>query len=123
VGRAIRIGLRPLPIGAVAMVLGAVAFGGNAGSWWSLLVLSGGGIIASDLYKHGIDWFGYACGVAALAKFALLFVGLLLPSLMLPCLWGCLIIGAVISHAPGSVRHAGVLGRPGPCSTPRGAAR
>ncbi len=97
------------------MVLGATAFGGEAGLWWTWLVLSGGGIIASDLEKYGLNWFRYLCGWAAIAKFSLLVVGLLVPGLMLPCLWACVIIGAVISHAPGSIRHAAPFGTIGPC--------
>jgi hypothetical protein len=101
------------------MVLGATAFGGDAGIWWTVLVVTGGGMIVFAVGKYGLDWFRYLCGVAAVAKFALLFIGLLFPAVMLPCLWGCLLIGGVISHAPGSLRHAPLFGAPGPCVQPQ----
>ena len=106
--RVVRISARTVHIGAVAVLLGAAQLGraGEVGAWvWPALIGSGGAIILDDIYR----WRGYLWRMAQLwvllAKFALLYVAMSVPSLLLPCLWGALLLGSVVSHAPGSVRH------------------
>jgi hypothetical protein len=51
-----------------------------------------------------------------LAKLALLWVGLMVPALLPWALWTAVILGGIISHAPGVVRQYGVWGEAGPCA-------
>jgi len=114
--RALRIALRTLHIGAGSMVLGAAHFGGEYGDWLVLLVFSGGGIVVDDFIRHGWDWLRFVHGWAVLIKFGLLGLGLAVPGLLIPCLWAALILGSLISHAPGKIRQAALWGPPGPCA-------
>ena len=117
--RAIRITLSTLHIGAGSMVLGAAYFGGpgaDYGDWLPLLVFSGGGIVVDDIVRHGWDWLRFVHGWVVLVKFALLLLGLTVSGLLIPALWTALILGSLISHAPGKIRQAALWGPPGPCA-------
>jgi hypothetical protein len=113
--RAVRIILRTGHIAAVVGVVGSLE---NRVAWAGLLLASGGGIALLDLERHGADLFRYLQGQAVLAKLALLALGILVPWMLMPALWACLVIGAVISHAPGSIRQHTLWGPKGPCAMP-----
>ena len=115
--RPLRIAIRTLHIAAAVMVLGAVVFSGDPGSWTYILVFSGLGIVADDLYRYGLDWLRYLQGWCVLIKVGLLIVGTLHPPVLGTCLWTALVIGALISHAPGEIRQYAFWGPPGPCAT------
>ncbi|MCB9763520.1 MAG: hypothetical protein H6739_27380 [Alphaproteobacteria bacterium] len=114
--RALRITLRTAHIGCAACTLGAALHGAEAGLWPAALVLTGAGIVADDLYRYGGDWLRFLQGQVVLLKLGLATLGAAVPSLLLPCLWAALILGGVISHAPGRVRQAALWGPPGPCA-------
>lgn len=115
--RAIRITARTLHIACAVMVLGAEVYGGESGSWGVALAITGLVIIADDLYKYGIDWLRYVHGWAVLIKVALVIVGATFPQWMELCLWVALVVGGLISHAPGAIRQYPLWGTPGPCAT------
>ncbi|MCB9765224.1 MAG: hypothetical protein H6739_35950 [Alphaproteobacteria bacterium] len=122
--RALRIALRTAHIGCAACTLGAAQFGAEAGWWPAGLVLTGAGIVGDDLYRYGADWLRFVQGQVVLLKLGLVTLGAAVPSLLLPCLWTALILGGVISHAPGRIRQAALWGPPGPCAERgRGAAK
>ncbi|MCO4746969.1 MAG: hypothetical protein KC912_19380 [Proteobacteria bacterium] len=83
----------------------------------SLVMLSGGALVGDDLYRYGVDLIRYLQFWAVVVKLVLLLVALSLPA------WGgqavlfALVIGSVISHAPGRIRQAALIGAPGPCAT------
>ncbi len=71
--------------------------------------------MGTELGRHGLDWVRYAQGQATLVKVALLLFGFASPAAVLPALWGALVVGSLISHAPGWVRHYALWGADGPC--------
>lgn len=115
--RAVRILLRTAHIASAAMVLGATTFGGELGHWGALLLFSGGALLWESAWREGPDWIRYVQSWVALTKVALLVLGVLRPEWMLACLWGALVLGSLISHAPGAVRQAALWGEAGPCAT------
>ena len=115
--RTLRITARTLHIASVAVVLGAVLFEGEPGGWLYTLVFSGLAIVADDFYRYGVDWLRYLQGWGVLLKIGLLIVGTLHIELLEACLWTALVIGSVLSHAPGSIRQKALWGAPGPCAT------
>jgi hypothetical protein len=116
--RVIRISLRTLHIGAAAMTMGAVFFGGDPGSWPMLLMATGLGILSDDLYKYGLDWMRWLNFWVLAFKLTLLGVALYRPDFLKVAMWSALILGSLISHAPGKIRHAALWGKSGPCALP-----
>jgi len=114
--RWVRIALRTLHIAAAAMVVGAAVHDGAYGMWPDLLALSGLAIVADEIYKGGLDWFRYLHAWVVCAKVALAVFGALYPDWVLHALFAALVLGSVISHAPGRVRHFSLWGAPGPCA-------
>lgn len=117
--RWLRIGVRTAHIGCVAMVMGAVVFGGEARGWLVGLVVTGALLVAEELYRYGLDWLRYLSAWAVVLKIGLLAAGLMFPERLPALLWAALIVGGVISHAPGRVRQFPLWGAPGPCATDR----
>ncbi len=115
--RWLRISLRTVHLGCVAMVLGGAAFGRqDLDLWLAGLLLSGGLMVVEELYRYGLDWFRWAQAWVVLIKLGLFAVVLTLEAWQVPALWCALVLGAVISHAPGKVRQAPLWGAPGPCA-------
>ncbi len=81
-------------------------------------MLTGLALVAEDVFKGGWDYVRYLQSWAILAKLLLLIAAMAWPALLVPALWCALIIGSVISHAPGAVRQFPLWGEPGPCATP-----
>ena len=115
--RPLRIALRTIHLACVAMVIGAVGFGQNPEAWVVMLVLSGIGIIADDLYKYGEDYFRFAQFWALIVKIGLVVLGSIFPEMMWLMLMGALVVGSVISHSPGAIRHFSLWGPKGPCAS------
>ncbi len=113
--RALRIGLRTLHLGAIASLLGAAGFDQDTEPWLTLTLVTGVALAALDVRKYGEDYFRYLQSWAVLAKLILLSAAVCFPVLLLPALWSALVIGSVISHAPGAVRQFALWGEPGPC--------
>ncbi len=87
------------------MVLGAAAWGHDGTAWVGTMVGSGLIIVADDLYKYGMAWLRYLQAWAVIAKLALLMVGLLAHDWLVHSLLAALVVGSLISHAPGRIRH------------------
>jgi len=87
------------------MVLGAVAFDGNAGPWTAILVFSGFFIMVDDTYKYGADYVRTLQSWVIFLKLGALALTLVWPGLLLAAMWFCLVLGGLISHAPGKIRH------------------
>lgn len=115
--RALRIAARTVHLVAVAFVVGAAVYGESAPEAGFALVASGVVMAADDLWKHGADWLRYTQGWAVLVKVGLAVVAALAPTLAIPALVGAIVVGGVVSHAPGRVRQAALWGPPGPCAT------
>ena len=113
--RWIRIGLRTVHIAAASVVGGGAFYGHPANGWAGLLVASGGAIVLDDVYKYGGDYFRYLQSWAVIVKLVLLWIGLVSGSLLF-CLALALVIGSVVSHAPGYVRQHAFWGPNGPCA-------
>ncbi len=112
--RAISIALRALHLAAFGILLGGHAFGVEAEKlllYLSLTVLSGIGLIATEVYAVGLYWFFLGKGLMVLAKLGLL--------LAVPVFWEQRValllvvvgIGSVGSHMPARFRHYSVLHR------------
>lgn len=121
--RGVHIALRTAHIGAAGVVVGGVTLGVDSGSWPIIAGLTGVALVADDVFRYGEDWIRYVQSWAILAKLALLWFGIVEPALLGPAIWGALIVGGVISHAPGKIRQAAIWGPSGPCAaraaTPR----
>lgn len=113
----LRIALRTAHIGAAGLILGAAHLGAEdrlgPGVWMTLL-LTGFGILADDAYKWREHLWRMGQLWMLLAKLALLGAGFAHRPLLLPMLWAVLVLGSVVSHAPGSVRHFELWGRDRP---------
>ncbi len=116
VPRWLRIALRTGHLGAVALLIGAATFGQPTEPWLTLTLLSGLSLVAADVAKGGADYFRYLQSWAILAKLLLLVIACVWPPFLVPALWCALIIGSVISHAPGRVRQRALWGESGPCA-------
>jgi len=110
--RTLRITARTLHIGAAAVVMGAVLFDGVAGHWTPILVFSGLLIMIDDLYKHGVIYVRTAQAWVIALKLGLLALAVPFPHLLPAALWSSIVLGSVISHAPGSVRYRVLWGAP-----------
>lgn len=102
------------------MVIGAVIYEGEPSPWDGLLLLSGFGIVWTDLARHGWSWFRYGQGAATVVKVGLLAVGIVWPPFLVTSLFCALVVGSVVSHAPGSLRNFPLWGAPGPCAVDKG---
>lgn len=115
--RWVRITLRTAHLACVAMVIGTASFAQDQlDLWLAGLLLSGGLLVVEELYRYGLDWIRWAQAWVVLAKLGLFAVVALMDTWQLPALWTALVLGAVISHAPGKVRQHPLWGDPGPCA-------
>ena len=114
--RALRIAFRTAHIASVVLLLGAATFGGTMDDYLVLTLATGGLLVLEELYRYGHHWFRWLQSWVVLCKLALLLCVLALPAWKLPALWVALVLGAVISHAPGWLRQFGLFGEPGPCA-------
>lgn len=103
--RALRITARTAHIGTAALTLGAATFDGDAATWAGAALVTGLVIVADDLFKWGLLYLRMLQSWVVIAKLALLLLGIARPALLLPCLWTALVLGSVVSHAPGKLRH------------------
>lgn len=111
--RLLQVALRSIHIMAMALVLGALPFGlGFAQLKVPILmtVASGVALFALDLTKDPRVLF-HGCGIAVLAKLALLGCGHLWPSQQLAFYLAATAVASVGSHMPGRWRHYSLLER------------
>lgn len=104
----LRIGCRTAHIGSAALILGAAYYHQlDALDWWALPVLAGSGIIIvlDDFYRRGRHLLRMAQFWILVCKLLLLGLAIWNRDLLLPALWGSLIIGSIVSHVPGFIRH------------------
>ena len=92
------------------------ALGGEASALWAgVLLLSGLLLVLDDFWRFGVAWLRYLqCWVVVskLVFFALFcWAGSPLTGLCVAFL-----LGSLISHAPGELRHLALQGEPGPCA-------
>jgi len=111
----VRIVARTVHIGAAALTLGAATYATEATAlvdarqWAAIALLSGGSIVADDFFKWGWLYLRMFQSWVVLLKLGLLLVGLACPQALAPCLWTALVLGSVVSHAPGRLRHLRLL--------------
>lgn len=114
--RWLRIALRTVHITAASAYFGALLAQGAAAAWLPVVLASGALLVAEELYRYGLGWLRFVQAWA---------VGLKLMSVVLASLWpqhalwaalAALVVGSVISHAPGELRQRALWGEPGPCA-------
>jgi len=114
--RWLRIVARTVHLAAMAFVLVGAFQGSIAPGAVTGLLLSGGYLIADSVRRHGADVFRFLHFWVVVAK-DLLFVALFaLPTWAGQIAVVALVLGSVISHAPGWVRQFAFVGEPGPCA-------
>ena len=118
--RYVRISFRTLHIAAAVGVIGGALYGAWPRVWFVLLFGSGVVLAIDDVAKLGVDYFRYVQGWASVVKLACLVVGLAVPDTLVPLCWIALVIGSIVSHAPGRFRQYALWGKRGPCAEPRG---
>jgi len=91
------------------MLLGAAAFHGSPGAWPAVTIASGLVIVGDDLFKWGTLYLRMLQAWVIFAKLGLVALGVAVPALWLPSLWMVLVLGSVVSHAPGGLRHRRLL--------------
>ncbi|MBI2313020.1 MAG: hypothetical protein HYU77_11025 [Betaproteobacteria bacterium] len=109
--RWVKIGLRTLHLVGTAGVGGAFLYGAPERLWlpyWWMTVASGVALVAIELWSNGV-WLIQVRGVAILAKLVLLACVPLAPDLGGLILILIIVISAVSSHAPASVRYFSLL--------------
>lgn len=110
--------VRTAHLGGVVGVLGAALYDAPVGGWAELLVGSGMVLVADEFWRFGLAWLRYLQAWVLLAKIGL-FAVFAAADAPLAGLWVAFLLGSVISHAPGPLRHFAILGEPGPCARPR----
>ena len=102
--RAINLGLRSLHLASIVL-LGAALLGAGdiaLGAW--LTLVSGAGMFAGDVWANPAHLREIAgCGVVL--KLLLVAVMATQPAFALPIFWSILVLSALLSHAPGALRH------------------
>ncbi len=122
--RAVRITARTVHLGAVIIIVGGAFWEHEpSADWLAVLVLSGGIIMADDLYRRGEAYFRWVQFWGIALKLAAVGVGVAYPPLLLPSLAVAVILGSVVSHVPGSVRHRALWGENGPSEQGDGSGR
>lgn len=114
--RALHVVVRTAHIAAAGITLGGVTLGADPGAWAPAAGLTGAALVADDLYRYGEHWFRYTQSWVILLKLALLWGAAARPEHLGPALWAALVLGGLISHAPGFVRQHALWGPPGPCA-------
>lgn len=102
--RALEIGLRTAHLGAMALLLGAARFEAPATTlrtWLAATALTGAALVASEA-RHSRHWIVQVRGLLVLAHVGA--AGLVQLRAGLPALAAALVIGAVGSHLPRSLR-------------------
>lgn len=114
--RGIRIAVRTVHIGSVVLFMSAVFSGTDPHSSGFVLVLSGFYLVSDKLLRDGLAHFRYLSFWVVFLKLVALCAGLIYRPILLESLWACLILGSLISHAPGTIRHFALWGKSGPCA-------
>ena len=102
--RAVNLTLRTAHLAGVVL-LGAALLGGTApqtGIW--LTLVSGAGMFVGDLWANPAH-LREAAGVGVGVKLALVLAMAIAPAIALPAFWALLVLSALLSHAPGGLRH------------------
>lgn len=99
----------------VGAVFASVAHPPATGFATSATLVTGAGLVASDLWRHGLDWFRYVQSWLLVGKLAALAVAAVAGAPLVG-LGVAVVLASVAAHAPGRVRHAALWGEPGPCS-------
>lgn len=114
--RALRILVRTAHIASAGIVLGAVTLGAEPGPWLASTMATGALLIADDLYRYGLHWLRFVQAWVILAKLALLAGAAHVSDAWPFAVWAAVIVGGVISHAPGVLRQRALWGPDGPCA-------
>ena len=102
--RALNLTLRTVHLAGVVL-LGAALLGGTspqAGIW--LTLASGAGMFAGDLWANPAH-VREAAGAGVVLKLLLVAAMAAWPASALTLFWAILVLSALLSHAPGSLRH------------------
>lgn len=107
--------VRTLHLIGVVGVFATSGWGAPPAGWAELLVASGLVLVGDDLLRFGADWLRWAQSWAIIGKLLVFMACYALGEPMIG-LWAALVIGSLISHAPGMLRHYPLVGAPGPCA-------
>ena len=113
--RALRIALRTAHIASIGWLLGAAIYQAPAEGPVLATMASGGAMVAEALMRYGTDWLRFVGSWVVLAKLGLLVFALGSGMALWPLLLA-LVLGSVISHAPGRVRQHALWGPDGACA-------
>lgn len=113
--RALRIVLRTVHIAAIGWLLGAAIYQAPSEGPVLATMLSGGAMVVEALARYGADWLRFVGSWVVLCKLALLVFALWSGMPLWPLLLA-LVLGSVISHAPGRVRQHALWGEDGACA-------
>jgi hypothetical protein len=112
--RAVAIAARTAHLGAMAMYLGSRAFGAPDSAtrrWRWATTVTGATLLATEIAHSPGNWPHQSRGVLTIAHVGILPAGHLTPSMALPVAVAALLLGAIGSHLPRSIRRWSVLQR------------
>jgi hypothetical protein len=110
--RAVALALRAGHLAAMAFLLGGHAYGADPEAlfpWLLAAVVTGAGLMATEVLTWGLHWFTMAKGIGVLAKLALLLVIPFAWGARVPILLVVLVASAVTSHMPARFRNYSFL--------------
>jgi hypothetical protein len=112
--RAIAITARTTHLGAMAMYLGGRAFGASESAtrrWRWATTVTGATLLATEIAHSPDNWPHQSRGILTMTHVGILPAGHLAPSMSLPVAVAALVLGAIGSHLPRSIRRWSVLRR------------
>jgi len=119
--RLVRILLRTGHIAAAALVIGSAVRGEHPQDSILALLLTGGAITLDFIWRDGEDWFRFLGSWVVLLKLVLMTAALVWPDFLEWACWSALVLGGLISHAPGRIRQLPLWGAAGPCASAKSA--
>ncbi|MBT6489655.1 MAG: hypothetical protein HOK97_07830 [Deltaproteobacteria bacterium] len=115
--RTLRISLRTIHIITIVFVSSsAIAGHGIHQGWLFALVASGCGLLMDDFVRYGTKLFHYLQFWVIVPKIFILAYAITYPKHARELFVLAIVIGSLISHAPGKIRQYAFGGRSGPCA-------
>lgn len=106
--------VRTAHLASVVGVFSSALAGAPWGPWVAPLGISGLLLIGDDLWRFGVDWLRFLQAWVVLGKLGI-FLIFAAHDAPVAGLWIAFLLGSIISHAPGELRHLPLFGDPGPC--------
>lgn len=95
-------------VGLAGFAAALLAAGPHAAAWGGVLLASGGAMMALDAWAEP-GYLRQVQGIGVLLKLAAVALMMVLPDVRVPLFWLVVFGSAMLSHAPGRLRHLRLL--------------